>query len=202
MARQNNESRGMEELRQAEEMAYFRAELCLYSPESYTPEEKRQICIDMVETSRAILEEMRRDFNARPAAERARILDGLCRSGKKTPEWWWDVLVGAGDPALVSLSPLHAISRDALEAFATEAPTTAEEPELSPVQLTEEHRAILEELGLPQPEEWPSMSPEELDDEYSAIEDEMVRIVPLDQEEPTEREEACAQILMALEQVG
>lgn len=25
-------------------MAYFRADLCLHSPESYTPDEKRDIC--------------------------------------------------------------------------------------------------------------------------------------------------------------
>ena len=30
------------ELQQAEDMAYFRAGLCLYSPESYTLEEKRE----------------------------------------------------------------------------------------------------------------------------------------------------------------
>jgi hypothetical protein len=22
----------------------------------------------------------------------------LCRSGVESPEWWWDVLVGEGDP--------------------------------------------------------------------------------------------------------
>ena len=32
-------------------MAYFRADLCLYSPESYTLEEKRDICNDMMSTS-------------------------------------------------------------------------------------------------------------------------------------------------------
>lgn len=34
-------------LQQADDMAYFRAELCLYSPESYTLEEKRDICNKM-----------------------------------------------------------------------------------------------------------------------------------------------------------
>ena len=51
-----------EELRQAEEMAYFRADLCLYSPESYSLEEKKQICNDMMETSKATLDAMREDF--------------------------------------------------------------------------------------------------------------------------------------------
>lgn len=31
----------MNELAQAEDMAYFRADLCLYSPESYSLEEKK-----------------------------------------------------------------------------------------------------------------------------------------------------------------
>ena len=33
----------MTELTQAEDMAYFRADLCCYSPESYTLEEKKDI---------------------------------------------------------------------------------------------------------------------------------------------------------------
>ena len=37
----------MKQLQQDEDMAYFRANLCLYSPESYTLEEKRQICEDI-----------------------------------------------------------------------------------------------------------------------------------------------------------
>ena len=35
-------------LQQAEDMAYFRADLCLYSPESYTLDAKRDICNEMV----------------------------------------------------------------------------------------------------------------------------------------------------------
>ena len=41
-----------EDLRQAEEMAYFRADLCLYSPESYSLEEKKEICNDSATRSR------------------------------------------------------------------------------------------------------------------------------------------------------
>ena len=32
----------MTELTQAEDMAYFRADLCIYSPESYSLEEKKE----------------------------------------------------------------------------------------------------------------------------------------------------------------
>ena len=79
-------------------MAYFRADLCLYSPESYCLEEKRDICNDMMSTSKAILDAMRADFEQLPAEARSKLLDMLCQSGVETPAWWWDVLAGDGDP--------------------------------------------------------------------------------------------------------
>ena len=51
----------MTELTQAEDMAFFRADLCLYSPESYTLDEKKEICNDMFKTSKAIQDAMRAD---------------------------------------------------------------------------------------------------------------------------------------------
>ena len=42
----------MTELAQAEDMAYFRSDLCLYSPESYSREEKKEICNDSATRSR------------------------------------------------------------------------------------------------------------------------------------------------------
>ncbi len=86
------------ELQQAEDMAYFRADLCCYSPESYTLDEKRAICNDIIITSKAVLDAMRADFEQLPADARNRLLDMLCQSGVESPEWWWDVLVGEGDP--------------------------------------------------------------------------------------------------------
>ncbi|ANE22354.1 hypothetical protein AAY81_03510 [Denitrobacterium detoxificans] len=44
----------MTELTQAEDMAYFRADLCIYSPESYSLEEKKGICNGMMATSEAV----------------------------------------------------------------------------------------------------------------------------------------------------
>lgn len=41
-------------LQQAEDMAYFRADLCCYTSESYSLEEKKEICNEMVSTSKAI----------------------------------------------------------------------------------------------------------------------------------------------------
>ena len=54
----------MNELAQTEDMAYFRADLCLYSPESYSLEEKKEICNDMMSTSKAVLDAMREDFQS------------------------------------------------------------------------------------------------------------------------------------------
>lgn len=96
----------MAKLAQDEEMAYFRGELCLYSPQSYTLEEKRQICNDMVASSKAILDAMREDFESRPPQERAELLSMLCSSGEEGPDWWWDVLVGDGDPLYRDFRPL------------------------------------------------------------------------------------------------
>ncbi len=96
----------MTEPSQAEDMAYFRADLCLYSPESYTLEEKRDICNDMMSTSKAVLDAMCEDFDQLPPDARAKLLDMLCQSGVESPEWWWDVLVGEGDPLYRELEPL------------------------------------------------------------------------------------------------
>lgn len=43
-------------------MAYFKADLCCYSPESYSLEMKKEICSDMISTSKAMLDAMRADF--------------------------------------------------------------------------------------------------------------------------------------------
>ncbi len=86
------------ELQQAEDMAYFKADLCCYSPESYSLEEKKEICNEMVSSSKAMLDAMRADFEQLPADARSKLLNMLCQSGVESPEWWWDVLVGEGDP--------------------------------------------------------------------------------------------------------
>ena len=96
----------MTELAQAEEMAYFRADLCLYSPESYSLDEKKEICNEMMATSKATLDAMREDFQSYPSELSAKLLDMLCASGVESPQWWWDVLVGEGDPLYRELEPL------------------------------------------------------------------------------------------------
>ena len=55
-------------LQQAEDMAYFKADLCCYSPESYSLDEKKEICNEMVSTSKAMLDALRADFEQRTAS--------------------------------------------------------------------------------------------------------------------------------------
>lgn len=89
-----NEER-MTELTQAEDMAFFRADFCIYSPKIYSFEEKKEICNDMMATSQAALDAMREDFERLPPDARAKLLDmpghpessrprggGTCRSVK------------------------------------------------------------------------------------------------------------------------
>lgn len=49
-------------LQQAEDMAHFKADPCCYSPESYSLEKKKEICNDMISTSKAMLDAMCTDF--------------------------------------------------------------------------------------------------------------------------------------------
>jgi hypothetical protein len=45
-----------------------------------------------------MLDAMRADFEQLPPEARSKLFDMLCRSEVESPEWWWDVLVGGGDP--------------------------------------------------------------------------------------------------------
>lgn len=77
-----------------EAMAYFRANVCLGSPQSFTLDEKREICEQMESTSKAIEDAMKKDFESLPPEFRLKLLDMLCASGCMTPEWWKPTLFG------------------------------------------------------------------------------------------------------------
>ena len=77
------------------ELAFFRADVCLGSPESYSLEEKAAICEDMETTNKAIEDAIRKDFEALPPEFQDKLLDMLCASGCMTPEWWKETLFGA-----------------------------------------------------------------------------------------------------------
>ena len=86
----------MKQLTEAEDMAYFCADLCPYSPEACTLDEKRQICEGMVSASKALLDEMRRNFEQYTTEQKAILLNALCQSGVENLQWWWDVSVAEG----------------------------------------------------------------------------------------------------------
>ena len=86
------------ELQRAEDMAYFKADLCLYSPESYSLDEKRDICNEMISSSKTILDAMREDFQTYPPELCSKLLTIICEAEPENADWWWDVLVGECDP--------------------------------------------------------------------------------------------------------
>ena len=53
-----------------------------------------------------VLDAMREDFEQLSPDARAKLPDMLCASGVESPQWWWDVLVGEGDPLYRELEPL------------------------------------------------------------------------------------------------
>lgn len=84
----------MQELIEDEAMAYFRADVCLGSPESFSLDEKREICEQMESTSKAIEDVMKADFESLPPEFRVKLLDMLCSSGCESEEFWKDLLLG------------------------------------------------------------------------------------------------------------
>ncbi len=44
--------------------------------------------------------------NGAKMTELTQAKDMLCASGVESPQWWWDVLVGEGDPLYHELEPL------------------------------------------------------------------------------------------------
>ena len=75
------------DLEDAEDLAYFRAELVEISPESFTLEEKRQILEDMRKTSSDIENRMREDFAKLDEVSQTRLLGSLGVSGYRDRDW-------------------------------------------------------------------------------------------------------------------
>lgn len=88
-----DESR-MGKLREDNEIAFLRADICLSSPESFSIEEKARICEEMSSSNKAVEDAMRADFELLEPEYRAALLDALCESGQMTPEWWCELLLG------------------------------------------------------------------------------------------------------------
>ena len=80
-------------LEEAEDFAYFRAELVEMSPESFTLEKKKQIFEDMWKTSSDIENGMREDFTKLDEVSQTKLLDSLGASGYRDRDWWYRMLM-------------------------------------------------------------------------------------------------------------
>ena len=76
------------------ELAFFRADVCLGSPQSFSLEEKAKICEDMEATNAAIDAAMRNDFQSLPLEGQAKMLDLLQKADPNNFDWWLSVLIG------------------------------------------------------------------------------------------------------------
>ena len=98
----------VQKLIEDEAMAYFRADVCLGSPESFSLDEKREICEQMESASKAIEDAMKADFESLPSEFQVKLLDMLCSSGCESEEFWKDLLLGE-----MPDSPAQLTERDA-----------------------------------------------------------------------------------------
>ena len=80
-------------LREEHEIAYLRADICLDSPQSYSLEEKKQICADMQASTAEIDAAMKADFESLPPEFRVKLLDMLCASGVESEKFWKELLL-------------------------------------------------------------------------------------------------------------
>lgn len=76
------------------EVAYFRADLALSDPESYSIEEKREIIEGMRESTEKVDRAMREDFESMPPEMERRMFEMLASSGPGAREFWTDLLFG------------------------------------------------------------------------------------------------------------
>ena len=82
------------ELARTEDFAYFKGDLVLSLPRgSYTAEEMWEVAMEMLRTSIAIQDEMRRHFESLPGLDQIRLFDALVASGVRSWEWWFNVLL-------------------------------------------------------------------------------------------------------------
>ena len=95
------------QLQLAQDMAFFRGDLYLESPESFTPQEALEVSKDMIRTTQALYEAYRAEFHNWPEYERVEFLEDLKRNDPEGFDWWFDILLGDGDPIFAhSLLPL------------------------------------------------------------------------------------------------
>ena len=79
-------------LREEHELAYFRADICLSSPESFSLEEKKRICEEIDASTKAVEAAIRADFWSMPKDVRKRMLDMLGATEPAERRWWEELL--------------------------------------------------------------------------------------------------------------
>ena len=90
------------QLMEDHEVTYLRVDVCLGSPESYTLDEKRQICEDMAASTAEVDAAMRADFESLPDFAKKKLLDMLGAPGTPEREWWEEILL---DPESIPDAP-------------------------------------------------------------------------------------------------
>lgn len=97
-------------LEDAEDHAYFMAELMEISPESFSIEEKKQILCELIASKAAIENAMRDEFSKLDEVTQTVLIDELAAEGPEDREWWHEVLVDGPrhrDFPTLSDGPLH-----------------------------------------------------------------------------------------------
>ena len=75
------------------EVTYLRADICLGSPESFSLDEKRQICEEMEASTAEVDAAMRADFESLPDFAKEKLLDMLGAPGTVERDWWERILL-------------------------------------------------------------------------------------------------------------
>lgn len=81
-------------IKEDHEPAYFRADVCLGSPQSYSLEEKKQICADMEASTAEVDAALKADFEALPPVAQDKMLDLLAKADPEHFNWWKELLLG------------------------------------------------------------------------------------------------------------
>lgn len=75
-------------------MAYFRGDLAMSMPSSYSIDEMREISEAMDASTAKVDAAMRAEFEALPPEAKVKLLDMLAESGVESREWWEKILCG------------------------------------------------------------------------------------------------------------
>ncbi len=81
-------------------MAYFRGDLAMSMPSSYSIDEMREISAAMDASTAEVDAAMRADFESLPPEAKVKLLDMLAESGVESREWWEKILCGFEVPDL------------------------------------------------------------------------------------------------------